>query len=162
MRMLSTLVLVTMLSGFVVPAAFAEASVPAAKKGCKYLKVSEVTRITGKEFKKGKPPSAPGPIAVCGYEAVGEVGTGVYLWVDKTDIADDGFKGAEAAFDKDGVEVDGFGKHALYIGDGLNTLYVLRGGTLVYVQYVTFGGDSDPATVRDAVEKITKIVLRRV
>jgi len=160
-RRVSTLVLVAVLSALVVPAALASASVPAAKKGCKYLKLSEVERVTGKDFKKGKAPTAPGPVAVCGYEAASQVGTGVYLWVDTTDNAERGFEGAEAAFDEDGVEVDGFGTNALYVGEGLNTLYVLRGGALVYVQYVTFGDDADPATVQDAVEQLTKIVLRR-
>lgn len=159
-RRVSTLVLVAVLSCVVASSTSASASVSAAKKGCKYLKLSEVERVTGKDFKKGKAPTAPGPIAVCGYEAASEVGTGVYLWVDTTVNAERSFEGAQSAFDEDGAAVDGFGKNALYVGEGLNTLYVLRGGTLVYVQYVTFGADADPATVQDAVEQLTKIVLR--
>jgi hypothetical protein len=64
-------------------------------------------------------------------------------------------------FKSDVEKVSGFGKKAFYVGGGLNTLYVLKGDTLVYVQYVALDLD-DQAVFKDAVTQMMKIVLQRI
>jgi hypothetical protein len=141
----------------------AGASVPATKNGCKYLKASEVTTVLGTPVKKGKPPVGPPTVQVCGYKVTGQAGQSVHLWVQHDGASATVFKEAKQLSASDVEPVTGLGPKAFYIGGGLNTAYVLQGGTLVYVQYVAFGeGAPDAATVKDDVTQLTKTVLGRI
>jgi hypothetical protein len=141
-----------------VPAA-AGASVAAAKNGCKYLKVSEVSAVLGVPITKTKPPLAPSSVKVCGYKVTDD--QTVNLWVQSGAGGTAGFSAAKQTFAADIEPVTGLGSKAFYVGNNLNTVYLLKGDTLVYVQYVTFGGP-DAATVKDAVTKLAKTVRGRV
>jgi hypothetical protein len=138
----------------------AGASLAATKNGCKYLKASEVTGVLGVPVKKTKAPAAPPTAAVCGYKVT--VGQSVNLWVQGGAGGAAGFSTAKEAFAADVEPVTGLGSKAFYVGNNLNTAYVLKGSTLIYVQYVAFGEGPDAATVKDDVTRLTKIVRRRV
>lgn len=144
----------------------ATASVATKPNACKALKASEVTRVTGFTAKKlTKQQQGPPDAGICGYSlddpssAVRTVS--VYVQSGDSQVTKIGYRTAKAAF-KDQIEpVSGFGKNAFYAGGGLNTLYVLKGDTLLYVQYVALG-DTDAAGVKDDVVAMTKIALPRV
>jgi hypothetical protein len=139
----------------------AGATAPAAKNGCKYLKISEVNKITGLTFAKGETPPGPPAAAVCGYAVVGDQAKSVNVWVQPKPQTALAFKTAKEAFAESAEPVTGLGKKAFYAGGGINTAYVLNGGTLVFVQYIS-PGNPDDAAIKDAVVKMTKVVNRRV
>jgi len=139
----------------------AGASVAATKNGCKYLKASEVKTALGVAATKGRKPAGPPAVAVCGYDLPGTTGS-VNLWVEKDgSVASAGFDAAKKAFSSDVEAVSGFGKKAFFVSGGLNTLYVLKGSTLVYVQIVRIP-DPDPASTKTQVAALTKIVVGRI
>jgi hypothetical protein len=138
----------------------AGATAPAAKNGCKYLKLSEVNRITGLTFAKGEAPPSPPSVAVCGYAVAGDPSTAVNLWVQPGSTGALGFKAAKKAFAADTQAVSGLGSKAFYAG-GVHTVYVLKGGTLVYLQYLS-ANNPDDAALKDATVKLTKVVSGRV
>jgi len=138
----------------------AGATAPAAKNGCKYLKPAEVNRITGLTFVKGKTPPAPASSAVCSYAVAGDPSTEVTLWVQPGSYGAAGFKAAKKAFAANTEPVSGLGSKAFYAGD-VHTVYVLKGGTLVYVQYLALG-NPDAAALKDATVQLTKVVNGRV
>jgi hypothetical protein len=145
--------------------ASAGASVATKTNGCKVLKASDVTRVTGLPAKKAtQQPPAPSSFSVCGYSLTdpGQVRS-VNIWVQPNDgtIAKIGFTTAKKAFADKVEPVSGFGKNAFFVGGGLNTLYVLKGDTLLYVQYVAFG-DPDAAGIKTKIEQLTKAALARV
>lgn len=139
----------------------ASASVAAAKNGCKLLKRFEVANVLDAKIAKAAKPTAPPETRVCGYTVVGALGRSVNLWVDEGSAATAGFSTAKQVFGKDVEKVSGFGKKAFYVGGGLNTLYVLKGDSLVYVQYVALDLD-DQDVFKDAVSQMMKIVLQRI
>ncbi len=130
---------------------------------CKVLKASEVTTVTG--FTATKSPTqqqGPPGAALCAYTLADPTVRNVSVFVlpGSATTAKVSYATAKRAF-KDQLEpVVGFGKSSFYAGGDLNTLYVLRGDTLLYVQYVAIG--ADPATIKANVEAMTKIALRRV
>jgi hypothetical protein len=142
------------------------ATVAAKPNACKVLKASEVTRVIGfpatrlVDQQQGPPGSG-----ICGY-SLDDPSTptrNVSVLVQKGNSQDTkiGYRTAKAAF-KDQIEpVSGFGKNAFYAGGGVNTLYVLKGGTLLYVQYVVLG-DDDEARIKADVVAMTKIAVPRV
>jgi hypothetical protein len=143
----------------------AGASVAAKPNACKVVKASEVTSVTGfTATKETKQQQGPPNAGICGYslEDPGIVrNVSVFVQPDDTTTARIGFKTAKKAF-KDQIEpVTGFGRNAFYAGGGLNALYVLKGDTLLYVQYVAMGAD-DPATIKANVEAMTRIALPRI
>jgi hypothetical protein len=138
----------------------AGATAPAAKNGCKYLKLAEVNRITGLTFVKGEAPPAPASSAVCGYAVAGDPSTAVNLWVQPGSSGAAGFKAAKKAFAANAETVSGLGSKAFYAGD-VHTVYVLKGGTLAYLQYLA-QGNPDEAALKDATVKLTKVVNGRV
>ncbi|MFO7590080.1 MAG: hypothetical protein R6X23_04175 [Acidimicrobiia bacterium] len=136
------------------------ATVAGAKNGCKYLKVGEVNEITGLTFVKGAKPPGPAVIAACGYTLPDDPTTSVNVWVQRGSSAATGFTTAKEAFAADAETVSGLGKKAFYAG-GVSTVYVLKGKTLVYVQYVSFG-NVDEAAVKDAAVDLTSAVIERI
>lgn len=147
--------------GLILLAAPAGATAPAAKSGCKYLKLSEVNRITARTFAKGEPPPAPSSAAVCGYTVPDDPTTSVNLWVQAGPYGAAGFKASKEAFAANVEAVSGLGKKAFYAGGGVNTVYVLKGSTLIYVQYLSFG-NADTAGVKAAAVEMTKVVTGRI
>lgn len=143
-----------------VPAA-AGASVGAASSSCKYLKPSEVARAIGTKVKKGPGPTGPADAQVCSYvPSHSTLPSSVNVWVQSDSVASIGFSTAKTAF-KANIEVThALGGKSFYVGGGINTAYVLKGNTLVYVQYVNLGGDA--AKIKTAVIKLTKLVLHRI
>jgi hypothetical protein len=142
-----------------VPAS-AGASVAETKNGCKYLKASDVNTALGVTVTKSAKPPGPPTVAVCGYK-LPPPGGSVNLWVQKGSLASTGFDQAKRAFSHDVEAITGFGSKAFYVTGGLNTLYVLKSGTLIYVQVVRFP-DTDPATTKTQVTALAKIVLGRI
>ena len=138
----------------------AGASVAETKNGCKYLKASDVKTAIGVVATKSKKPVGPPTVFVCGYK-LAAAGGSVNLWVQKGSSASAGFDAAKRAFAADVEAITGFGKKAFYVSGGLNTLYVLKGGTLIYVQIVRLP-DPDPATTKTQVTALAKIVVARV
>jgi len=138
----------------------AGATAPAAKNGCKYLKLSEVNRITGLTFAKGEAPPSPPSVAVCGYAVAGDPSTTVNLWVQPGSSGARGFKVAKKAFAPDTESVTGLGSKAFY-ATGVRTVYVLKGGSLMYVQYSS-PTNPDDAALKDAAVELTKVVSGRV
>jgi hypothetical protein len=155
------LVVATLSVAAVVPAG----ATVAAKKpnACKVLKASEVTTVTGfTATKSATQQQGPPGAGICGYTLADQTVRTVSVFVQpgSATTAKLGFTTAKKAF-KDQLEpVTGFGKNAFYAGGGLNTLYVLKGDTLLYVQYVAIG--ADPATIKANVEAMTKIAVPRV
>jgi hypothetical protein len=146
-------------------AAPAGASVARKPNACKVVKASEVTTVTGfPAAKDTTQQQGPPDAGICGYTLT-DPGTvrnvSIYVQPGSTSVAKVGFKTARKAF-KDQLEpVTGFGKHAFYAAGGLNALYVRKGDTLLYVQYVAMGSD-DPATIKANVESMTEIALPRI
>ena len=140
-------------------AAPAGATTARTKSGCSLLKKSDVEKVLAEQVKKGAKPPAPPATLVCGYDVLGGVGRSVNVWVQR-DGGDFAYKTAKTTFKDDVEKVSGFGKKSFYVGGGLNTLYVLKGDTLVYVQYVALDVD-DAAAIKDAVTRLTKIVVKR-
>ena len=155
---------VALVGGLVVGSAPAGASVPVKNNSCKVLKGSDVTKVTG--FIASKAITRPGPprAAICGYSLADPATTrdvSVFVLPHGAQEAKIGYRTAKKAF-KDQIEpVSGFGKNAFYAGGGLNTLYVLKGDTLLYVQYVALAEGEAPG-IKAAVEAMTKIALARV
>ena len=143
----------------VVPAS-AGASVAETKNGCKYLKAAEVKTALGVAVTKGRKPAGPPEVSVCGYQ-LAAAGGSVNLWVQKGSTASAGFDLAKRTFASHVETITGFGKKAFYVTGGLNTLYVLKGSTLIYVQIVRLP-DPDPATTKTQVTALAKIVVGRV
>ena len=139
--------------------ASAAASVAAANPNCKYLKASEVALAIGTKVKKG--PSGPSGAQVCAFVPKhSQLPAAVNVWVQSDSAASIGFSTAKTAFKANIESTRSLGRKSFYVGGGLNTAYVLKGNTLVYVQYVNLGGD--PAVIKTAVVKLTKLVLHRV
>jgi hypothetical protein len=139
----------------------AGATAPDVKNGCTYLKVAEVNRITGLTFVKGKNPPAPPTVAACGYVVTDDPTTAVNVWVQPKPQTALAFRTAKKALADSAEPVTGLGKKAFYAGKGVNTVYVLKGSTLVYVQYVAIG-NSDTAGIKDATVEMTKLVTGRL
>lgn len=146
-------------------AAPAGASVAQKPNACKVVKASEVTTVTGfPAAKEATQQQGPPNAGICGYTLT-DPGTvrnvSIFVQPGSASTAKSGFRVAKKTF-KDQLEpVTGFGKNAFYAGGGLNALYVLKGDTLLYVQYVAMGAD-DPATIKANVEAMTKIALPRI
>lgn len=156
--------IVTLVVAFVVVLTItgsASASTRAAGSACSLLRKVEVEKVIRVDVEKGAKPVAPPDVRVCAYDVVGDPGRSVHLWVQTGDDAKPGFAMAKAVFEDDVERVSGFGKRAFYVGGGLNTLYVLKGSTLLYVQYVAPDSGA-PTEVKRAVAAMTKIVLRRL
>lgn len=137
------------------------ATAPGAKKGCKYLKVGEVNEITGLTFVKSPRPPGPAVIAACGYTVPGDPTKSVNVWVQRGSSAATAFTTAKEAFEAETETVSGLGKKSFYAGGGVNTVYVLKGKTLVFVQYVSIG-NVDEAAVKDAAVALTNVVIERI
>ena len=160
-RLLVVLSLTVAVAGTLL-ATTAGATAPAGvTNGCRYLKLSEVNRITGLTFVKGKNPPSPSPLTACGYVLTDDPTTVVNLWVQPKPQTALAFKTAKEAFADSAEPVTGLGKKAFYAGEGVNTVYVLKGDTFVFVQYLALGND-DTAGVKDATVKMTKLVTGRV
>jgi hypothetical protein len=104
-------------------------------------------------------PPAPDGVTRCDYDVGDTMDASVHVWVQRDGA--EGFSLAKRAFAADVEPVEGFGKRAFYVAGGFDVLYVLRKGTLVYVQHST------PVTGDDAVTEATvwqlmKIVLTRL
>ena len=141
----------------------AGASVTAKLDGCKVLKASEVTRITGFAATTTPVGTRSKGEAGCSYALDDLAPHSVLLVVQKNGGQNSkiAYRTTKAAF-KDQIEpVSGFGKNAFYAGGGLNTLYVLKGGTLFYVQYIVLA-DTDAAGIKDDVVAMAKIAQPRV
>lgn len=141
------------------PAA-AGASVVAANSNCKYLKASEVARAIGTPVKKGPNPPGPSSTHVCSYvPKQSPLPQAVNVWVQSGGASSIGFSTAKTAFKANLEATHSLGGKSFYVSGGINTAYVLKGNTLVYVQYVNLNGD--PAKIKAAVIKLTKLVVRR-
>jgi len=141
----------------------AGASVTAKLDGCKVLKASEVTRITGFAATTTPVGTRSKGEAGCSYALDDLAPHSVLLVVQKNGGQNSkiAYRTTKAAF-KDQIEpVSGFGQNAFYAGGGIDTLYVLKGGTYVSVQYTALG-DADQARIKDDVVAMTKIALSRV
>lgn len=161
MKALRTAVPALAAVGMLALAAPAHASVHGSKNGCGLLKKADVEEAIGKDVKKAPKPAGPPEAKVCGYKVVGETGQAVNLWVEEGSSAAFSFKQAKQVFEENVEKVSGFGKKAFYVSGGLNTLYVLRGDTLAYVQYLWFGAVDDDE-VQAAAADMMKAVLERV
>jgi hypothetical protein len=133
----------------------------AANSNCKYLKASEVSRAIGTKVKKGPKPPGPASAQGCGYiPKASTLRQAVNVWVVKDSSAAIAFSVAKSTF-KTSITAKGFlGKKSFFVGGNLNTAYVLKGSTLVFLQWVDLQGDA--ATIKAAVIKLTKLVVRRV
>jgi hypothetical protein len=139
---------------------FVVAAGPSAAASCEVLKRREVEKAIGRKVKIG--PAADGVGGECSFSVRGAPLDVVKVWVLEGDDATTGYKvGAQLASD-DATHPRGIGDKAVYTGEPFNTLYVLDGETLVYVQYYLVSGDDSPAKVRRAVVQMTKKVLKRV
>ena len=143
----------------------AGATVAAKPNACKVLKASEVTRVTGFPAQKAADQQqGPPGSGICGYslDDPSSPGRSVSVLVQKADPRElkIGYKTAKTTFAESVEPVSGFGKNAFYAGGGLNTLYVLKGGTLFYVQYIVLA-DTDAAAIKDDVVQMAKIVQPR-
>ncbi|MCJ7436664.1 MAG: hypothetical protein MUP97_02740 [Acidimicrobiia bacterium] len=144
----------------------ASASVAAKPNACKALKASEVARVTGFPAKKlVEQQQGPPGAGICGYalEDASSPVRNVSVLVQRGDSQESkiGYRTAKGVF-KDQIEpVSGLGRNAFYAGGGINTAYVLKGDTLLTVQYVALG-ETDQAGIKDDVVAMTKIALPRV
>jgi len=123
-----------------------------------------VTRVTGfAATKSTKQQQGPPGAGICGYSLDDTTTRNVSVLVQHGDrqVNQIGYRTAKAAFKNQVEPVSGFGKNAFYAGGGLNTLYVLKGDTLLYVQFVALG-DTDAAGIKDKVVAMTKIAVARV
>ena len=136
-------------------------SIAAARSRCKYLKVSEVAAILDTPVKKGPNPAGPSNTQTCSFVPKDlALPSSVNAWVDTGTEGKIAFSVAKDAFKASLESSPDFGSKSFYVGGGLNTEYVLKGSTLVYVQYVDLGGDPD--VIKSAVFDLTKLVLGRV
>ena len=141
----------------------AGAAVTAKLDGCKVLKAAEVTRITGFTAKKLALGGGSQGAGGCAYALDDLAPHTVTLIVQKNGGEDSkiAYRTGKTVF-KDQIEpVSGLGRSAFYAGGGIDTLYVLKGGTYVSVQYTALG-DADQARIKDDVVAMTKIALSRV
>jgi len=137
------------------------ASPASAAKACRYLKSAEIRRVVGvATVTKAVSPGAPSGVTRCDFDVGTADDASVHVWVQRDEDADDGFAAAKEVFAGEVEPVPGLGKRAFYVGDGFNVFYVLRAGTLAYVQYTT--PSDDDAVTRATVEDLAKIVLARI
>ena len=128
---------------------------------CEYLKPAEIRRVLGvAAVTRATSPDAPDDVTRCDFDVGTAADSSVHVWVQDGDDAAAGFRAADRVFAADAEDVEGFGKRAFYVGEGFNVLYVLRRGTLVYVQHPT--PSDDAAATKAAVEELTGIVLGRI
>jgi hypothetical protein len=161
--MRSRLLVVAALAAAAVGAGPVSASVAAKPDGCKVLKASEVTRITGFTAKKIALGGGSQGAGGCAYALDDLAPHTVTLIVQKNGGEDSkiAYRTAKTVF-KDQIEpVSGLGRSAFYAGGGIDTLYVLKGGTYVSVQYTALG-DADQARIKADVVAMTRIALSRV
>ena len=142
------------------------ATVAAKPNACKALKAPEVSRVTGfPATKAAAQQQGPPGSGICAYslDDPSTPGRSVSVAVLQGDSQElkIGYRTAKTAFKDVAEPVSGFGKNAFYAGGGVNTLYVLEGGTLLYVQYVVLG-DDDEARIKADVVAMTKIAVPRV
>lgn len=131
----------------------------AGDESCDVLKEAEVERATGHLVTAADPPEGVG--GACSFAVEGSPADTVNVWVLEGDEADEGFRTGEQIGGDDADELPKLGEDAVYLDDPLNTAYVLRDGTLVYLQYYVFSGDDTPKQIKKAVVKMTKTAIRR-
>jgi hypothetical protein len=126
---------------------------------CDVLKRGEVQRAIGHKVKSADPPSGVG--GACSFTVKGAPGDMVNVWVLEGDEAETGFDVGKQLGGDDAVDVPKLGDDAVYLGEPLNTAYVLDDGTLVYLQYYVFSGDDSPKQIKRAVVTLTERALER-
>jgi hypothetical protein len=138
------------------------AGAPGAGAGeqCDLLRKKEVEKAIDRKVKVGPPATGLG--GECSFTVRGEPLDTVNLWLLEGDDAKTGYEVGEDIAGDDAEEIDGLGDKAVYTGDPFNTLYVLDGDNLVYLQYYLFTGEESEDDVRRAVVQMTKKVLKRI
>jgi hypothetical protein len=161
-RCCTPLLAVVAVAGFVATPASAIAK--ATPNACKVLKASEVTHATGFTATKAKQqPAAPSGAGICAYTLSDTAAStvSVFVQLDAGRVAKRGYASAKQQFADTLEPVAGFGKQAFYVGGGLDTLYVLKGDSFLFVQYAATGVD-DPTAIKPIVETMTKKAAARV
>jgi hypothetical protein len=134
-------------------------SVAAARSRCKVLKASEVAAILDTPVKPGRPPVAPAGTHPCSFVPKdSSLHVSVNVWVDAQSGGRTAFSIAKDTFKADIEPSPELGKKSFYVGNGLNTAYVLRGDTLIYLQYIDFNGD--PTDIKSKVLDLMKVALK--
>ena len=123
---------------------------------CDLLKTREVRKAIGHGVQPGDPPTGIG--GECSFTVKGSPLDVVNVWLIEGDDAEVGY---EVGTQFDGKKMDGLGDKAFYVEDPFNTLYVLDGDVLVYLQYYQASGDDTEADIERAVIAMTKKVLAR-
>jgi len=126
---------------------------------CDVLSVTEVERAIGHPVTPTDPPKGVG--GACAFTVDGAPADAVNVWVLHGDDAEEGFEVGQQIGSDDAVELPTLDDDAFYLGDPLNTAYVLRDGTLVHLQYYVFSGDDTPKQIKKAVVKMVKRAIKR-
>jgi hypothetical protein len=126
---------------------------------CEVVKEAEVERAVGHDVTAADPPQGVG--GTCSFTVDGSPADAVNVWVLDGDDAKTALEVGKQIGGKDAVDVPKLGDDAIYLGDPLNTAYVLKDGTLVYLQYYVFSGDDSPKQIKRAVVAMTKKAIRR-
>ena len=120
---------------------------------CDVLTRREVQRAIGHPVTVAEAPSGVG--GRCSFVVKGAPTDMVNVWVLDGDDAEAGFEVGKQIGGEDAVRVPKLGRDSVYIGDPLNTAYVLEDGTLVYLQYYVFSGDDSAKDIKRAVVTLT-------
>jgi len=126
---------------------------------CDVLTRREVQRAIGHRVEPGDPPMGVG--GRCSFSVRGAPTDLVSVWVLEGDDAQTGFEVGKKLGGEDAVAVPKLGEDAVYLGDPLNTAYVLDDGTLVYLQYYVLSGDDSAQDIKRAVVSLTGKALDR-
>ena len=158
-RAASSAAVLSLVTGALVAGALGATAAGAAAPPCDVLRRTEVERAIGHRVKGADPPSGVG--GACSFTVKGASGDTVNVWVLEGDDARIGFEVGKELGGDDAVPVPKLGDDAVYIGEPLNTAYVLDDDTLVYLQYYVFSGDDTPKQVKRAVVALTERALDR-
>jgi len=138
----------------------AHASLAATSRACSVLTRHQIERVVGGTITKSthRQP-APPKASICNWDVDGaDSGKLVSVFVQTGGLATGGFRTAKKAFAPSGDPVAGLGRQSFYAAD-VGTLYVLRHGTLLYVQNRDATGATDPGPLRDETIALAKAAI---
>lgn len=138
----------------------AHASLATASRACSVLTRRQIGRVVGGTITKSthRQP-APPRASICNWDVDGaDSGKVVSVFVQTGGPTQGGFRTAKKAFAPSGEPVAGLGRQSFYAED-VGTLYVLRHGTLLYVQNLDATGVTDAAVLRDQTIALAKAAI---
>jgi hypothetical protein len=138
----------------------AHASLAARSRACSVLDRRQIERVVGGIITKSNHRQpAPPKASICNWDVDGaDSGKLVSVFVQTGDLAKGGFRTAKRAFAPSGTPIAGLGRQSFYAAD-VGSLYVLRHGTLLYVQNLDATGATDPGVLRDQTIALAKAAI---